>query len=183
MRLRNILILVVILAVLAGVFYYFNRPVPAPEKKPQLYVWLIEMEDITHIKIILPREDLSQSFAKAPDRSWRFDDPEQTPVDMKRWGGGIPLLLSGPGLNRVITENAPAEKLVEFGLTRPRMEVILTLNNGEIINITVGDSTPDGSNFYVQVPDSNAVATVDISWYQVIERLVKEPPYVPASEK
>jgi len=183
LKLRNILILVIILAVLAGIFYYFNRPEPEPEKEPELYAWLIEMEEITHIEILLPREDMSQSFIKAPDRSWHFDDTEQTPVDMKRWGGGIPLLLSGPGLNRVITENATPEELGIFGLTQPRMEVILLLESGEKVNINVGDSTPDNANFYVRVPDSNIVATVDISWYQVIERLVKEPPYIPASEE
>lgn len=183
MRLRSILILVIILAALAGAFYYVNRPEPAPKPEPQLYVWLIEMEEITHIEIILPDEGQSQAFSKAPDRSWNFDDPEQTPVDMKRWGGGIPLLLSGPGLDRVISENATVDNLAEFGLTQPRMEVILTLENGEILKITVGDSTPDGTKFYVQVPDSLYVVTVDITWYQVIRRLVEEPPYITTSEE
>jgi len=44
----------------------------------------------------------------------------------------------------------------------------------------VGDRTPDGHAYYVQAPGSNDVALVDFTWYEVLERLVKEPPYVPA---
>lgn len=179
MRLRNILILLAIFIAMGWYFYVTSRPEPEPRPEPQLYVWMIEQEEITRIEITLPYEDKSQAFVKGEDRQWYFDDPERSPVDTKRWGGGIPLLLSGPGAERAIAENATEEKLAEFGLTQPRMEIALTLENGEILHITIGNSTPDGTAFYVQVPDSNDVAIVDYSWYGVVERLVKEPPYVP----
>jgi hypothetical protein len=47
----------------------------------------------------------------------------------------------------------------------------------------VGDKTPDFNNFYVQAPNRQSVATVDISWYTVVERLVKDPPYAPPPEE
>lgn len=181
MRLRNILILLAVLLSLGGYFYFSNIPQPVPRREPVKYVWLVEMDELQHMEIRLPGEGKSEAFAKAEDRSWHFDDPQRTPVDMKRWGGGIPLLLSGPGSERIIAENATEEKLAEFGLTQPRMEITLTLDDGSIINITVGDATPDGHAFYVQVPTSNDVYVVDYSWYTVIERLVKEPPYPPPS--
>jgi len=180
MRLRNILILLVILLALGGYFYFTNRPEPPPPPETQLFVWLIEMEEIQHIEIQLPHEDKSQAFIKVREGDkfpWYFDDPQRSGVNMTRWGGGIPLLLSGPGANRAIAENATEEKLAEFGLTQPRMKIILTLENEDTIYINVGDNTPDGKNFYVQAPDTNDVATVDILWYKEIERLVKEPPY------
>lgn len=179
MRLRTILILLVILLALGGYFYFTNRPQPPPEQEKRLYVWLVEMEEIDGIEIRLPREGKSQAFIKEEDESWHFDDPQRSPVDMKRWGGGIPLLLSGPGAERIIAENATQEKLTEFGLTQPQMEVILTLEDGTTFSINAGDSTPDGTAFYIQAPDSNDVALVDYSWYEVIARLVKEPPYAP----
>ena len=182
MRLRNILILLAIVLALGGYFYFSSRPEPAPRPEPQLYVWLIEMDEIQHIEIRLPHEGKSQAFVKEEDRSWSFDDSQRSKVDMKRWGGGIPLLLSGPGTNRVISENTTQEKLAEFGLAEPQMEITLTLDDGVILNIKVGDRTPDGYAFYVQAPGSNDVALVDYTWYGVLERLVKEPPYVPASE-
>jgi len=180
LRLRNIIILLVIILALGGYFYFTSRPEPAPEPEPQLYVWLIEMDEIQHIEIQLPREGMSQAFIKEEDRSWSFDDPQRSDVDMKRWGGGIPLLLSGPGTDRVISENTTPEKLAEFGLAEPQMELALTLDDGHILNIKVGDRTPDGHAYYVQAPGSNDVALVDFTWYEVLERLVKEPPYVPA---
>ena len=186
MKLRNILILVVILLALGGGFYYSISSKPPPEKpEPQLYVWLIEMDEIKHIEIQLPREDKSQAFIKIREEDkfpWYFDDPERSPVDVVRWGGGIPLLLSGPGAERIISENTTEAKLAEFGLTEPRMEVILTLEDEDILTIRVGDSTPDGHAYYVQAPDSNDVALVDYTWYEVLERLVREPPYAPPEE-
>ncbi len=182
MRLRNIVILLAILLALGGYFYFSSRPEPPPPPETRLFVWLVEMEEIQHIEIRLPREDQSQAFIKvtAGDNfPWYFDDPQRSEVDKKRWGGGITLLLSGPGANRVISENTTAEKLAEFGLTQPQMKITLTFENGENLSIAVGDKTPDDSAFYVQAPDSNDVALVDYTWYEVLERLVKEPPYAP----
>jgi hypothetical protein len=181
LRLRSILILLAILLALGGYFYFANPPQPAAKAEPQLYAWLIDMEVIQHIEIRLPREDKSEAFIKIREGDkfpWYFDNPQRSEVNQERWGGGIPLLLSGPGVDRVIARNATEEKLAEFGLAQPQMEITLTLEDGNILDIIVGDKTPDGNNFYVQVPDSNDVATVDISWYNVMERLVKEPPYV-----
>jgi hypothetical protein len=184
LRLRNIIILLVILLALGGYFYFSTRPEPAPPPETRLFVWLVEMEEIQHIEIRLPREDKSQAFIKieAGDKfPWYFDDPQQSDIDIKRWGGGITLLLSGPGANRVIAENATEEKLAEFGLAQPQMKITLILTNEETVSIAVGDRTPDSSAFYVQAPGSNDVALVDYTWYEVLERLVKEPPYAPAS--
>ncbi|MFC2072573.1 DUF4340 domain-containing protein [Chloroflexota bacterium] len=182
MRLRNVLILLAILLALGGYFYFSNAPQPVSKPEPKLYAWLIEIEDIKQIEIRLPHEDKSEAFIKVTEGDkfpWYFNDPQRSEVDVERWGGGIPLLLSGPGVDRVIARNATEEKLTEFGLTQPQMEIALTLEDGNIMNIKVGDKAPDGHAFYVQAPDSNDVALVDYTWYEVLERLVKEPPYAP----
>ena len=184
MKLSNIFILAVILAVLGGVYYWISRPEPQPPPEPRYFVWDIDMHDINYITISLPREQLSQSFiniAQGHEFPWFFDDPQRSPVSVERWGGGITLLLSGPGADRVICENATQEQLGEFGLLQPGLEITLTLADNTTLNITVGDSTPDGSNYYIRAPGTNAVATVVRSWYEVVERLVKEPPYAPES--
>ena len=184
MRLRSILILLIILIVLGGGWYFSNMPELPPEKEPQLYVWLVEMEDLQHIEIRLPREDMSESFIKDEQEGkfpWYFDDPQRSPIDSERWGGGIPLLLSGPGVHRVIAKDATEEQIAKFGLAEPQMEITLGLKDGRVLDIKVGDRTPDGNAFYVQAPSSNEVALVDYTWYEVIARIVKEPPYVPAS--
>ena len=182
MRFKSILILLIILLALGGYFYFSKGSEPSPEKEePRMFVWVIKMGEIEHIEIRLPREDKSEAFVKISQEDkfpWYFDDPQRSEVDVTRWGGGIELLLTGPGAERVIAKNAAEEKLAEFGLTQPQMEIILTLEDGDILNIKVGDRTPDGINYYVQAPGLNDVALVDYTWYEVLERLVKEPPYV-----
>jgi len=179
LRLRNILILFAILLALGGYFYIFDESEPPPEiKEPRVFVWLVELGEIQHIEIRLPREDKSVAFVKISQGSkfpWYFDDPQRSAVDTARWG--IEFLLKGPGAERIIAKNATEEKLTEFGLAQPQMELILTLENGDILNIKIGDRTLDGGTYYVQAPGLNDVALVDYTWYEVLERLVKEPPY------
>ncbi len=185
MKLKSILVLLVILIGLGVYFFVFNTTELPPEKdEPRIFLWNVRMDEIGHIEVSLPREDRSEAFIKISRENtfpWYFDDPQRSEVDSARWGGGIPLLLSGPGVDRVISRDTTEEKLTEFGLIEPLMELTITMENGDVINIKVGDKTPDDINYYVQAPGSNDVALVDYTWYEVLERLVKEPPYAPPS--
>jgi hypothetical protein len=140
------------------------------------------MEDLNRLAITLPSEGKSQAWVKHEDRYWYFDQPNGPKVNMKRWGGGIPLLLSGPGAERLITSEATDKQLEIYGLKNPKMKVELILDNEETINIEIGDRTLNGQTYYIKQLNSKAVYTVDYTWYDVLERLVLDPPY-PASEK
>lgn len=186
MRLRSIFILLAVMLALGGYFYFSNRPEPPVTEEPRRFAWLIEMNDIKRIVVSLPREGKSQAFIKISREDqfpWFFDDEGNSAIDVKRWGGGIPLLLSGPGVERIISENTSDEKLAEFGIADPLMTVNLTMLDGYQMDILVGDSTPDGRSFYVLAPRTRDVALVDISWYEVIARLINEPPYAPVEEE
>ena len=141
------------------------------------------MEELARMAISLPQLGKQEAWVKHEDRYWYFDQPEGPKVNMKRWGGGIPLLLSGPGTERLIADNASEKQLGFFGLLEPSMKIDLTLENKREIKIDVGDSTPDAQSFYVKLRQSNHVYTVHESWYHVLERLVVEPPYPDADEK
>jgi len=182
LKTQNILILFIILLITGGLFYFLNMPEIPEQPEVQEFVWMIEMEDIEHITLELPREGKSASFVKISvedEFPWYFDDAERTPVDSKRWGGGIPLLLSGPGADRVIAEDATPEKLREFGLIEPKLSISLLLSNGREMNIKVGDATPNGAFYYVQAPSTTDIALVDYTWYDILARLINEPPYAP----
>jgi hypothetical protein len=186
LKLQNILILFILLLVTGGLFYFLNMPEPPETAEVQQYVWMIEMDDIDHIVLDLPREGKSESFIKISQGDkfpWFFDDADRTPVDSERWGGGIPLLLSGPGAGRVIAKDASPEKLAEFGLADPKMIITLNLVSGKVMTIDVGDATPNGAYYYVQAPSTNDVALVDFTWYNVLAGLVHEPPYPSAEEE
>ena len=183
MKLRTVLIMVVALIVLGVAFYFSSRPKPVVQQEPQYFVWDVEMDELQTMSISLLSEQLSEAWVKHEDRYWYFDIPDGPKVDMQRWGGGVPLLLSGPGANRRLTEEVTDAQLEIYGLVDPRMRIDLTLENGDTINIELGDFTPDRQAYYIRLVDSPNVYTVDYTWHDVLSRLVTEPPYPkPAQE-
>lgn len=184
MKLRALLIMAAVLVAL-GVVLYFLRPKTEqpPQGKPRTFIWKIEMEEIKKVSVSLPKQGKNQSWVKHEDRYFYFDEPNGPKVDMQRWGGGVPLLLSGPVAARRIAEQATDEQLAEYGLEDPSMRIDLTLESGDTLRIEIGDSTPDRQGYYIRRADLDDVHTVDYTWYGVFERLVLEPPYPKAEEE
>ena len=177
MKLRTLLIMGLVLIALGTVYYFSSRPEPVPEPEPRPFVWSVETDELRNMAISLPPQGKSQAWVVHDDKYWYFDEPGGPKVDMKRWGGGIPLLLSGPAADRLITEESTNEQLEIYGLAEPAMEIAIGLENGDTFNIEVGDVTPGGQTYYVKLANSRHVYTVDYSWYDVFERLVLDPPY------
>ena len=182
MKLKTILILAAILAVTGSVYYFVSRPKAPAEPAPKYFVWDFTMEDLQQVTMSLPKSNLSESFVKHPDdKEFYFDVPNGPMVDNNKWGGGIPLLLSGPGAMRLIIQNATTAELQQYGFNTPTMTLKLTLTDGTIYNVLVGDSNPNAAATYVKLADNNDVYTVDISWYNVLSGIITNPPYVPAT--
>jgi hypothetical protein len=186
LKTRNIVILLIVLALLGGVYYVFARPEPTEPEPGREYIWSIDEGDLTQIDVKLPRVEDSQyepaSFIKITEGdsyTWYFNDAVHSPINPSRWGGGITLLLSGPGADRVLTKTATSEKLREWGLNQPKMIISLLFRDGTPLEIDLGDATPDGSNYYIHTQFSkNTVATVAKEWFDEVARLVKDPPHV-----
>lgn len=177
MKLNSIFVLATLL-VASGIFYYYTNQIKVPKPdEPRHFVWDVKSEELAKMAISLPKHGKNEAWVKHEDRYWYFDEPEGPKVDMKRWGGGIPLLLSGPKAERMITDNASQKQLEIFGLIAPRMMIDLTLENSKIIQINVGDSTPDAQSFYIRLSHAKEIFTIHETWYHVLERLVLEPPY------
>jgi len=176
-RLRGLLVMAVIMIAL-GLYLGLNRqPQPLPPAGPRTSVWSIDPERLTGLVIELPLDGEGQAWVRSDDGNWHFDSAHGPNVDDSRWGGGIPLLLSGPVAERLIAEDATSEQLLAFGLSRPEMTVALTLADGETVSIDVGDATPDGSATYVRLGRSRSVYSVHHTFREVLERLVRDPPY------
>jgi hypothetical protein len=184
MKLRITPIMVAVLIAL-GVAYIFLRPQPEPPpaEEPMLFIWSFDMEELHRISVSLPRQGKSMAWIRQEDRYFYFDEPGGPRVDSARWGGGIPLLLSGPAATRTIAEQATEQQLAFFGLDEPRMHINLTLDNGDNIRIEVGDRTPNAQGDYIRRAESTDVYTVDYTWHDVFERLVVDPPYPQAEEE
>jgi hypothetical protein len=177
-RPRAALVLLAVVVVLGAVLYVTTRPRAVPASVPtRPYVWLVDMLELAKMTISLPPQGKSESWIKHPDQYWYFDVPQGPKVNMKRWGGGIPLIMSGPASNRRIVVDATDDQLSLYGLVNPLMRITLTLKAGQTVNIIVGDGTPDQQAHYIKLADSREVFTVDATWYDVLEKLVLDPPY------
>lgn len=172
-----IVAMVGILAALAIAYSVSRRSEPAPRPEPRPFLWSVEMDELKRMVISLPPEGKGETWVKREDKYWYFDRPGGPRVDMQRWGGGVPLLLSGPRADRPIADSATDERLRIYGFRAPAMRIELTLENNDTINAEVGDRTPDGRAYYVKLLSSRDVYAVDHTWVEVLERLVREPPY------
>ena len=182
MRVRFFAVLGVIAVVSAvvRVLVVSGGPEQAEEQPGRPRIWSFDMRDLYRVEIALNDVGLSEAWFRTEDRVWYFDRPDRPRVDMDRWGGGVPFLLSAPRATRIIADDIPAQDLVVYGLDQPRMS--LHLEHGEkpdVVDVIVGDQTPDGISYYLQLIGTGTVYTVDHTWYDIMERLVLEPPYLP----
>ncbi len=177
MRVSAILVMTALLGALGGYYLFSLRADTAPRPEPRAFIWSVDMDALRAMVISLPRAGRSEAWVRHEDQYWYFDRPNGQRVDMKRWGGGVPLLVSGPGAERAIASDATSEALQRYGLLDPRMKIALTLENKDVIGIEVGDPAPDGEAYYIRLAGSRNIYTVHRSWYEVLERLVLQPPY------
>ena len=184
MRSRTIIFMMAILIALALIFLITRRtPTPEQSSVPQTFVWSIAIKDLRGIVIHLTSEGKREAWVKHEDQHWYFDQPNGPMVNAKRWGGGIPLLLSGPGAQRLVTNSATDQQLEIYGFKKPKMKLDLFLQDGGTVNIEVGDKTLNGQAYYIRKLGSDTVYTVDYTWHDVLERLVLDPPYPSTEEK
>ena len=200
MKLKAILILVAILAVAGTTYYFVTRPKAPTQPTAKHFVWNFDMDNLQDVTFILPKTinpetnlPVTESFDKHPDNQefyfYLANSPTDGPeVDNQRWGGGIPALLSGPEANRMILQSATEAQLQQYGLDpaiKPlNMDIKLTIlvsSTPVQYEVYVGDSNPDGSNYYVRLAGNTDVYTVDKSWYDVLAGIITDPPYIPAA--
>ena len=191
MKLRVILILVAILAVVGTTYYFVSRPKTPPAPDAKHFVWNFDMDNLQNVTMSMPKANVSESFVKHLDnQEFYFDVANGPEVDNQRWGGGIPALLSGPEASRMIQASATTAELQQYGLdptvtpTTLNMDIKLTiLLSGTPVNyeIYVGASNPGGTTYYVRLAGNTDVYTVDKSWYDVLADIVTDPPYIPAA--
>ena len=188
MKLKAILILLAVLAVAGTTYYFVSRPKATKPPAANYYVWDFDMDKLQKVTISLPKLDKSESFVRHDDKEFYFDVVNGPMVDNQRWGGGIPVLLSGPMASRLITLNATSDQLKEYGFdptsTKLNMDALLTITlNGSpvVYDVQVGDSNPEATTYYVKLANLSDVYTVDKSWFDVLSDIITNPPYVPAT--
>jgi Domain of unknown function (DUF4340) len=174
--LRSIGVMAVILAALAAVYVLASRPADVPEDAPRPALWSAAVEDLVAVTIDLPEAGRQGAWVRGGEGDWHGAGGDRRKVDPGRWQG-VSLLLSAPRAERLIMAGANPEQLASYGLLKPRMTVELVLADDRRIRAEVGDPTPGGSAFYIRHAASTDVYTVHRTWFEVLERLVVDPPY------
>ena len=170
-------ILLAVLAVMIGATWgiiEFTDLVFRPDNDPD-EPWLFHMDesDITFIEVI--HQGQGAQFERASgSHQWMILGDPVYPVFRQRWGG-IPLLLSGPRVNRGLktTIDDPAQ----YGLDPPETIVRVADYAGNQVEFHMGIPTPDSDNQYVRLVGDEALYSVPAVWADVVNRLATEPPY------
>ena len=179
MKWRFLAILGAVAVGLAAVVALTSRPTEAEpvEKRPR--IWSFDMRDLWRVEIRF-EDGSGEAWIRDEDYVWYFDRPGLPRVDTDRWGGGVAFLLSGPGASRRISDGVLPEDLEIFGLDPPHMSIHLEHGaDREVIDLAIGDQTPDTVSYFVQMVGTETIYTIDYTWYDIMEGLVRDPPYLP----
>ena len=173
MNLRLLLVLITALSFVAiGVTWFITNPTEEFSEEEPPFFYTLSPDDLRRIEI--DTGDMTSSWSlREGTRRWYFDDLQDIPADLFRWGG-ITQLLGGPRTQRVLTQSIGDESL--YGLDVPSATIKVTLRDNTNIKLILGNLTPDQGNNYARIEGFPQLVLVDATWGQVLERLVDEPP-------
>lgn len=153
MSYRMTAILLAVLIVLGGVVYYVQQQ-PAPKStaaKSNPSVLSFSPTDAT--KLVISSGDKATEVSRQGS-NWTLVKPEAGSADNARVQGWIDQI-GNLTADRAIDN--PSD-LSSYGLTKPKLNVEVDLGGGKTVKLVFGDKTPDGSDYYVQVPSDPAKA-------------------------
>jgi hypothetical protein len=177
---RNTLILAALFAAVFGYLYFFElsktpeqlrTPTPVPPA-----VFQLETKDVLRIEVRDLRAPRAVIAARAEGDGWKIAEPTQQTGDAFRIEGVVNRL-STLNATRVLTT---VTDLAPFGFVTPTLEARLVMSDTTPFAITVGNKTPDGSNYYVIYTGNKEQVFVVASY--LLEDLIgwlDTPPYQP----
>ena len=172
MNFRFTMLLLAVLVVGGGIFAIFQSGRSSEPEPLEPWLWKTAVEDLRRISVT--HDGQSQSF-RQDEEQWVIEDGNDTPVFQERWGG-ITLLLSGPRGDRTLS--ATIDDPAKYGLDLPQTIIQVTERSGQLIEVQLGDPTPDEENQYIRLADGS-LSTIAKPWADVVTGLVTRPPYAP----
>lgn len=179
MSFRITFVLAILALVVGGYVALFELQKTTESEPKPLWFYNVRDDDIKRISVTYQGETLAFTKQSGKEFKWHFDDGTSREVDLIRWGG-IPLLVTGPRSKRVLDDTV--SDLAPYGLKTPETIIEVTLNNGRIIKVLVGNKAPDGKGSYAQLSGFSTLFLIDPSWAEVLSRLVLEPPVSPYAQ-
>ncbi len=156
--LRNILILLLVIAVLGGGFYWVIQYEPKQEETPTsdiqtVNMFHVEKSDIASLEVESATETYTVSRS---GESWIINDNPEIKANQSK----IETLLyesASVTARELLEENAT--NLIQYGLDLPSRSVTVTLKDGKTHKILIGNTTLDGSLCYLMMEGETKVYT------------------------
>jgi hypothetical protein len=163
MRLRNTIIVIVLLTLVGGYALYLGHQ-PAPEKTPKLFK--IAAADIQQIELRSPAHDIVIDRAKGG--GWAITKPIATAADP----AAVDTVADAIANLQVAdtAEDRPGD-LAPFGLANPAVSVTVTTKDKRVLPaIMVGKNTPISNQAFIKTADKPAVILVEAGFPTSVEK-------------
>ncbi|MBI3978136.1 MAG: DUF4340 domain-containing protein [Chloroflexi bacterium] len=172
MNFRLTVVLLVILAAVAGVAYYVNQQ---PEAKPEsaveaeTVVYEEKVDDVVGIEI--RAKDKTVALERVDDQKWRLSAPEAAEADDLRVFGLAAQMATVRAARRI----GDSTDIGQYGLDQPTYVVTLRLKDGRTRQLLVGKDNPLGNGSYAKLPDAPTVYLLQ-GTVPAIQSAVADPP-------
>ncbi len=150
---RGVLILLVIFALLSGVYFYLTNT--QNTNISQKILTLSGGEEVVEISVHNTYGDMK--FAKT-DGIWEIVEPGVWSADQTKLGT-MESLLSDFSINREITE-----EIEDYGFSEDGLSIGIETAKGKEKTILIGDKTPSQSQYYVKDLDTGSIFVVDMGY-------------------
>ena len=196
MNIRLTILLVFVLVIFGALALYFRPWDRAEPRDEPPWAWRIDDDAIVNIEVThrgqagdlvecsddppiqISGEEQFVVYDKDLGRGKWFieEEGERSEVYQQKWAG-TPLLLSGPKVNRVLSETI--ENPAQYGLDPPESIIKITEETGLAYEFWIGNATPDEGYNYLRLVGDPQLFTVPEIWARVVYCLAVNPPFIP----
>ncbi len=181
MKLRNTVILLVIVAALGGYAWYISnnevQPLTGPTRTPvptPVVMFEIPTDSVTKFQVTDNKKNQTVSVSRQ-GQDWHMDQPKDSATDSIKILGAI-ADVANLSATRALTNTAD---LSQYGLTNPSIVATLTLSDTTQYVLKIGDATPDQADYYALKGDDKQVYLVAASTEQGLADFISNPPFPP----
>jgi hypothetical protein len=176
---RSTWILLLIFALLLGFAWYLNRPKPVEpvpdsisEYESPISLFGDNAGEVVSFQI--KGNEQTVGISREEGNGWVFTDETHE--------GAVDQSIAESAASQLTALLLIEEKVViapqYVGLKPPEYEISVKFSTGETHTLYIGDETPSGSGYYVQLDEGN-VAIVDYFGIRSMLSLLDAPPYAP----
>lgn len=155
---RLTLILLLILAAVAGAAWWFERPgqAPAATATPSSApLWTLESTDVTKVRLEDTRAESAVELERQADGTWSIVMPSPQAADT----GAVEMGIAQISKMSILTDLGTELRIENFGVDKPNYLITLTTADASY-TLEIGSPTVTGSGYYVRKQGDTRVVVV-----------------------